>query len=323
MPTADEFIAAAWAAAPAFGVAPATIAILSVSENIVCDVTLEDGNRVAMRLHRPGYNSINELESEVQWVEALGHAGVLVPRAVPTVDGNHYVDIAVGGEARQVGVVEWVAGEPVGGPIENDGSAVVSHYRSIGVVAAQIRAHNATWVPPVGFERRRWDAAGLMGENPLWGRFWEAEDLSASQRELFARARIELFAVLSAVSTGPDRFGLIHADLHLGNLMAADDQLTVIDFDDAGFGWFAHELAVSLHPVLDEPWEDDARAALVAGYREVHPLDDEEEKLIDVFLTVRCLMLMGWLDARRDVPHYVHFEALAAQAAAAAERFLG
>ena len=30
--------------------------------------------------------------------------------------------------------------------------------------------------------------------------------------------------------------------------MCSGDELTIIDFDDAGYGWFAHEIAVALHP---------------------------------------------------------------------------
>ncbi len=91
-------------------------------------------------------------------------------------------------------------------------------------------------------------------------------------------------------------------------------------FDDAGYGWFAHELAVALHPVLDEPWEHEARAALVEGYRTVHPLSADEEALIDTFLTMRCMMIIGWLDARPELPAYEHFPDLVTQAERAALR---
>ena len=351
MPTNDEFIAAAERAAPKFGLEPDSVTLMSHSENVVCEVVAADGHRSAMRLHRVGYNTRDELRSEVAWVESLDASGVRVPTARPATSGDYYVAQPVGDEVRQVGVVEWVEGEPLsvltaGSEADRDrglpssrsvfdeergekadypgaeGDAVVAHYERIGAVAAQIRQHYADWTPPDGFVRRAWDHDGLVGDSPLWGRFWEVPGLSQQQRRLFANCRHVLSDALEQLPTTPDRYGMIHADLHLGNLMSDGNELTVIDFDDSGYGWFAHELAVALHPVLDEPWENDAKQALLRGYRAVHELSDEEEALIDTFLTVRCLMLIGWLNDRRELPVFEYFDDLAAQAEAAAARYL-
>lgn len=321
-PTSDDFIAAAAAAAPRWGLEPTSIRILSESENVVCSVELAGGERVVLRLHRPGYNTVEELRSEVGWVAALGSAGIPVPQPRPTLDGDHYAVVDVGDQRRQVGVIDWVEGQPVGGVKEAGTGDVIGHYRRIGKLAAALRSHNDVWSPPADFVRRRWDAEGLVGADPLWGRFWEVGRLSPARRGLFAEARRVLHERLSWLSTGPDRFGLIHADLHLGNVMANGEALTIIDFDDSGFGWFAHELAVALHPVLGDDCFDDARTAIVGGYREVAALDAEEAELIDTFLTVRSLMIIGWLDDRPELPVQQFFETFATEAESVAARFL-
>ncbi len=323
MPTAEQLIEGAWLAAPRFGLEPEAITLLSHSENVVVSVTRSDAEPVVMRLHRPGYNTVEQLRSEVAWVESLGRFGVPVPTPLTTEDGGHYVAVEIGGIDHQVGVVGWVAGEPLGGPTEADGAAVVDHYDRIGQLAATIRAHHASWDQPPDFDRRSWDLDGFLGDSPLWGRFWALDVLTDDQRQLFGTCRDALLAEFGALPTTPDHFGLIHADLHLGNLMADGDELTVIDFDDAGHGWFIYELAVALHPVLEEPWEGEARAALLRGYREVHPLDAAEEALIDSFLTMRSLMIVGWLDARRELPIHAFFPELVAQAERMATRYLG
>lgn len=322
MPTTDEFIAAATLAAPRFGLEPATVELLSHSENVVCALTLADATRLVMRLHRPGYNSPAELESEVLWVQALGEAGLPVPSAVAATAGGHYEEIMVGDEMRQVGVVRWVDGTPLGSPVEAGDANLAPHYRTIGSLTAAIRHHSATWAPPAGFTRRRWDADGFVGNAPLWGRFWDVARLSPGQRSLFVRARDQLRDELGALPTTPDRFGLIHSDLHLGNLMNHQGDLTMIDFDDAGFGWFSHELAIALHPSLDEPWFDEARSELLDGYRQVHPLSDHEEDLIDTFLTMRWLMIIGWLDARPELPIHEQFDELLGAAEVAVAGYL-
>lgn len=310
-PTAEDFAEAGARAAKAFGIEVASVEPLSHSENVVCKVTTMRDQRLVMRLHRPGYNTRVELDSEVAFVDSLRAFGVRTPEPLPTLDGGHYTTIDVAGVEHEVGVISWVDGAPLGGPLDGRGAGLVPHYCEIGKIAAQVRAHDAVWKAPAGFVRRRWDADALMGPDPLWGRFWEAAPLSDGQRSLFARGRDHLRSVLTAMPTDREHFGLIHSDLHLGNVMADGDTLTVIDFDDCGYGWFVHELAVALHPVLGEPIEAEARAALVEGYRSVHSLSDDEVALIDTFLAVRSLMIIGWLAARPEVAMYDRFAELA------------
>lgn len=322
MLTHDDYLSAGREAAHAFGLAVADITVLSESENVVLDATLDSGEHVVLRLHRSGYNTVAELKSEVAFVDSLRHFGVPVPTALPAANGGYYVPVTVGEEQRQVGAVQWVDGQPLGGPLDGDQADVVPHYTRIGQLAAQVRLHNTAWAAPDGFVRRRWDAEGLVGNDPLWGRFWEVEALTADQSALLGQARERLFAELSALSVGPDRFGLIHSDLHLGNLMVHDDELTIIDFDDAGYGWFSHELAVALHPLLGEPTLAPARRALVAGYREHVVLEEDEERLIDTFLTVRSLMIVGWLAGRPELPVYDRLGDVIVGAVHAAEQYL-
>jgi len=321
-PTDQQCVEAATQVAPEFGLAPTKVRIISRSENVVCALTLPSGDQVIMRLHRPGYNTLAEMESEVQWVQALSDAGVPVPHAIPTRAGPFYTAANVGAETRYVGVVSWVDGEPLGDATSASGVDIVNFYAHIGTVAAQIRVQSETWQRPAHFARRSWDANGLVGDDPLWGRFWEVESLTAEQRQTFTMCRDALRSELQLLPVTPEHYGLIHADLHPGNLLASGDQLTVIDFDDAGFGWFEHELAVALHPVLNEPWEPQARAALLQGYRDVHSLTARSEALIDTFVTVRCLMLVSWLEARPELRTPEFLDDLVSEAHAVATWYL-
>ncbi|MEM7341273.1 MAG: phosphotransferase [Actinomycetota bacterium] len=322
MPTAEQSVAAVRIAAPWWGLDAANVEVVSESENVVCSLTEPSGRRVIVRLHRPGYNSVDELTSEVAWVDSLRRAGLPVPTPVPTLTGDYYRAVPVGDEQRQAGVVAWVNGAPLGSPVSATAESVADHYARIGEIAAAIRAHDAAWSAPPAFVRRRWDAEGLLGSRPLWGRFWEVGALSSEHRQLFTRAREELLALLESLPQTGDRFGLIHADLHLGNIMADGAHVTAIDFDDAGYGWFVYELAVALHPVLDDPAYADARQRLLEGYRRVHPFDEHEEALIDAFLVIRCLIIVGWLDARPELPVHSLFHELVEQAADVAGRYL-
>jgi len=321
-----RLIDAARRAAPAFGLDPTEVRILNRSENVVCALRASDGSQVALRLHRPGYNTPAELRSEVRWVRALASANVRVPRAMPTTNGDYYTPIVVETDAgpveHQVGVISWVEGQPLGDPLEAGDLDLSHHFERIGELAAAVRVQSSSWTLPDNFVRRRWDADAFVGDTPLWGRFWEVPTLNAEQQDVLTQARQVMHETLSAQPTTPDRFGLIHADLHLGNVMANGDELTLIDFDDAGFGWYAYELAVSLNNVLDEPWYPAARTAMLQGYRRIHPLADDEVDLIDTLLIMRSLMILGWLAARPELPAFDFLGEVTNGAIAAATDFL-
>ena len=50
-----------------------------------------------------------------------------------------------------------------------------------------------------------------------------------------------------------EHFGLIHADLHFGNLISGPLGLGVIDFAEAAPGYFAFDLALTAGELMDYP----------------------------------------------------------------------
>ncbi len=322
MATEAELTDAARAAAADWGLEINDLELISHTENAVFRLDDTSGKRVAMRLHRPGYNSLDEMHCELVWVDALRSAGLDTPVPVRTSSGQGYTTVRTGNEERVVGVIEWISGVPMGDALDEDPTLVPGHYRTIGELAARIHLHAESWQPPKGFVRRRWDDEGLVGPDPLWGRFWEAPVLTDEQRSLFERGRDRLYETLHALPQDTSMFGLIHADLHLRNVMVDGDDLTIIDFDDAGFGWYLHELAVALESAMDEPWYDLAYASIVEGYRSIRAISDEELQLLPAFIAQRSLMLVAWLTARPELGMEAHLPVMARAAAEVTERYL-
>lgn len=102
-----------------------------------------------------------------------------------------------------------------------------------------------------------------------------------------------------------------HGDCHGGNNFiqtAADGsrRAAFFDFDDAGPGWLAYELAVLLWghlPRRVEPQVDaDVAAkyqAFLAGYRRVAPLRSADLEVVPCFLVARNIWLLGEYASRR------------------------
>jgi Ser/Thr protein kinase RdoA (MazF antagonist) len=74
----------------------------------------------------------------------------------------------------------------------------------------------------------------------------------------------------------PDTFGLIHGDFELDNLIWRNDMISILDFDDSSFLWYAADVASAVRDLFDgEVSISDQRfQAFVGGYRESHPLSE-------------------------------------------------
>jgi Ser/Thr protein kinase RdoA (MazF antagonist) len=140
-----------------------------------------------------------------------------------------------------------------------------------------------------------------MGEAPSWGAFWEHAGFTRDQQGLMAATRAKLHVVLGALPRDPAHWGMIHADLHYNNLLIDGEALSVIDFDDAAFGWYLYDLAVALTHHQQRAEFDELQGALLAGYRARRPLSEEDEALLPAFLLARRLAVIGWLHQRPEI----------------------
>jgi Ser/Thr protein kinase RdoA (MazF antagonist) len=110
------------------------------------------------------------------------------------------------------------------------------------------------------------------------------------------------------LSRDPSVYSLIHADMHPGNILVHGDRLTVIDFDDAGFGWHAYDIAVVLTYYQSKPNAREIERAFLDGYRATRPLSDETLALIPMFRLTRWMASIGWFHQRPELEPSPVFE---------------
>ena len=294
-------------ALPAWDLQGCALDLIKYRENAVFRVTAPDGAQYALRIHRHGYHSDDELRSELQWMAALDESGIAVPTLVPDRAGDLFRRIEVSSvpEPRQVDLFEWVEGTQLGSVEEGLGNAasVGRTYHTIGALAARLHNQAVAWTPPPGFTRHAWDAEGLVGEAPFWGPFWELAALDGEQRELLQGARERVRRELAAYA-GDSKVLLnvrgLGADFVAENLMVHGDEVRLIDFDDAGFGWHLFELATALYFEMGEEHYPAAYQALVDGYRAHRSLPDEQLAHMPLFFMARSFTYLGWVHTRSE-----------------------
>ena len=275
--------------------------VYSRSENVVVRIVDRQDAVYALRIHRPGYNSIEELRAELIWETALNQSGIATPPHVLTRAGEGYVEVAINGRPYQVGLIRWIPGKILDELIHDAGEADQVHYfAQLGRLLAVLHQHTAGWQPDQSFVRRSWNADGLVGSDPLWGRFWEASFLDQREAQVFRKARDVIHERLLSIGEDPAVYGLIHADLHPRNVIVHDGTLQAIDFDDSGFGWHYYDLAVALREFIGHERYVEFRDAMLEGYRFIRALPLAEERL-PLFLCVRGLVTVGWAAARPEI----------------------
>ncbi|MEM8769100.1 MAG: phosphotransferase [Pseudomonadota bacterium] len=324
MPEPD-YAAAARAALNAWDLDVASLEIVSHSENVVFAVTAQNGERFVFRLHRPGYHSLKELTSEQQWTAALRKEGIDVPVPRATRSGSLYGEASVAGVPCYAGMLEWVEGETMNSLMTTgqDRAGFLQRFESLGGLLATLHNQASSWKPPVDFQRRQLDAAGLMGAEPHWGPFWLARRLNTAQKNRFAALRERLHDILTRLDQSTDEYSLIHADLHPGNVVVGEGgRLHIIDFDDAAFGWHSYDLAVALKNYQEDPAFSAYQGALLKGYRRYRALREEQAALIPLFLLIRALASIGWADARPELGHPEYVPRLARDVETKAEATL-
>ncbi|TPN81078.1 homoserine kinase [Mesorhizobium sp. CU2] len=272
-------------------------------ENAVLRVMVE-GQQAALRLHRPGYHDAEALVSELSWMGYLRANGLLVPDPVRTPDGRLLVTLAGdGGFVQHADLLTWVEGEPLGRsgqPLERPAQGLEDVFRGIGVTLARLHALSDRWTLPLGFQRPDLGPEGILGERPVWGRFWDSPLLSDDQRRRLSEIRTELRQIIANVM--PSDFGLIHADLVRENILLAGSDVAFIDFDDCAFGWRLYDLAIVLANNRDEPHYGLIQIALLEGYRSLRPLSAQDEALLPVFILMRYLSYVSWISDRPEIP---------------------
>ncbi|MBB6522517.1 phosphotransferase enzyme family protein [Pseudoteredinibacter isoporae] len=302
---ADKLLQLAHSLLFQWGLEGSTITLIKMRENAVFEVRRGDGTRYAMRMHRVGYHSDSELRSELQWMLALQESGVEVPKPIRNITGELYVviDSYIHGGRRQVDLFEWVNGEHLSGDGSVPLEVLTSNFKVLGEIAAKIHNQSVNWLSPKGFYRKAWDIEGLVGENPLWGRFWELESLSNSETKLMIEVRDRLRVDLAFYKSKPENdrmYGMIHADLVSENVLVDGNSVRVIDFDDAGFGWHLFEVATALY---FERWESNYEAlkqAMIEGYRANRGLSDEQLSYLPLFMLARGTTYLGWVKSRPE-----------------------
>jgi Ser/Thr protein kinase RdoA (MazF antagonist) len=292
--------------------------------NLLYRVTTASGERFMLRLAVPGWRTLEDLQAEALWLEALGReTSISGPRVLPARSGAYVLPMRQPGvpDIWNVTLMSWVPGR------------LLTHYlternlEKMGALFAALHHHGASWTPPDGFTTRRFEHWLSRGEEnlivddgaPAGGtrRPGSAVHLPGAHRDLLERMHQHVESAYAAIDRADLR--VIHCDLWHDNIKLNRGLLQPIDFEDTVWGFRAHDIAMAMLDLLEDT--DEARyAELLPAFRrgyETHMAWPEDR--IEPLQIGRLLWKINWVARRRPqallrmverhVPVLEHYEA--------------
>ena len=263
-------------AASRFGAAPDDLSRLNAFENHVYEFTDPDGVEVILRISHSARRTHDYTQGEIEFVRFLAAAGLPVARPVLS-EGGKFIERIEDDQPGQYFLAS--AFERAPGVVFDDAPALKAAYwgpplfQELGRTFARLHARATEYrLSNPRFKRQEWHEYDVVDVD----RFVPPEETLVRERTA------EILQRLHRLPRTPDSYGLIHADLHMHNFCFDDGRITVFDFDNAEYAWFAKDTAVILFYV-GRTAPPDQRAATAAaflgpfldGYRQLRPFGPE------------------------------------------------
>lgn len=286
-----------WAAA-SFGFKTDTLALISESahtRNHIYRFTQHD-RRYILRLSERPPAQAGKVAAEIHWVSYLADNGVRTPQPIRTTDGQlctayRCKDAWFFASAFQMALgVGFDKNNP-----ELWGPALFSKW---GETMGKI--HQVT---------KAYDPGDFAGARDTW-RITKTENpyLRRGKYRLLINKLERMEAVIESLPKDVHSYGLIHHDFHPRNFLIDDGDITVFDFDDSIYGWFALDIGIAAaHAVWSgSPGEDRNSKrefaqrflnSFLAGYAKHNTLDQHWIERIPMFMDYTSTSsFMWWLE---------------------------
>ncbi|MCY1157460.1 MAG: aminotransferase [Citricoccus sp.] len=272
-------------------------------ENVVFRVDDSSGP-FALRIHRCGHRTDAEVFTESAFMVSLRAAGVPVSEVVRTLQGELFARVRdEEGRGYYVDAQRWVTDSTplgdVGRAWTGQENPAAEHFEQLGELCGKFHQTSQKLGRIPGYSRQAWDVDGLTGDQPLWGdprRLAETDDDRAAIEAALERIRDQL----TELGTGPDVYGVIHADFSPENVLVSPEGLTIIDFDDFGEGWWLFDLATVLFWYHRHPRAEEYRTALLGGYQRHVQIPRQAMDALDALVLTRGLTYLGWAADRPE-----------------------
>jgi Ser/Thr protein kinase RdoA (MazF antagonist) len=223
-----------------------------------------------------GNDTPEQIAAQLGWLAGLAEqTGLPVQTPIANRAGDLVTLVRFDGVERPAAcsVQRWISGD-------HAEQWAPGHARAIGGLLATLHNHSARWRAPDD------EALGRCGAAEIRDAFATVADtvqyglIDDAQRAIIAITGERCVTLLEGAGEEPAVWGVIHGDLHQGNVFFVGDQPAPIDFN-AFRAPYLYDLGVSLYHTSFDPLP--IRLALVEGYHGVRPLAPADQAALEAY----------------------------------------
>ena len=257
-----------------YGIEAKAIENVNHSFNSSFKITTDKGAELALRINLASSKSSNEVLAEMQWLEQLSEeAEVLAPVPLRTTNNELLISTRFEPLDTETTAVlcKWIPGEEVGDePTNEQLFALGQNMARLQIFAKKLQFEAPAFLPTINrtlmnTEDNLRPSQPKQINDKLYGDILKGLELSD---EVYARLSKDLELLP------------IHADLHNGNAIQTEDQIAIIDFDDAGMGLPIQDLVISNYYIREDTEREKHLKAGYASLLELPKISDEDYEIL-------------------------------------------
>ena len=242
--------------------------------------------RYLLKIHESAGDSLMDtpaqIETQMAWLAQLANDGeVVVQTPFANRDGNYVTLTQLAGMDRlsPATLQKWITAEHVA-------QWQPQHAFAVGELLATLHRISSQWQGRDSEQFGAYHEDFLRNDVERLAITLELELIDAEQYQLIRRSGERILAMLAQIERTPESWGLIHGDLHQGNVLFDGGKAVALDFG-AFRSYYLYDLGVSLyHASFDEVA---IRNALVAGYHSIRPLSQPDRDALEGYMIAAAL----------------------------------
>ena len=230
-----------------------------------------------------------QLKDEINWLVALRQdTTLLVPQPVVNRQGNFIIQV----EDRYCVLFEWIEGEPVSRMMSSEVA------KKTGYMMAQLHLHASSYVKnrlenEIDYETAEsFDRDYFFGADSWWRT--KAKERLPDDYQSLIPAIEKAQCLIDSLGKSSEQSGMIHCDLHFGNIISNGEDYAIIDFGDCRMGHYLLDLAVTEAEFKDYSNADELISIFGESYYNKRGCLPNNED-IKTFEVISSLLLLEWI----------------------------
>ena len=217
-----------------------SVEYITTCRNIIYKAICKD-NRFVIRLTDPQVRTKEQIECELQFQNFLFENGADVTKPLITTDNERIIDCVIETKRYYASAFTFAEGLNWYERVDESPEILCQIGKALGKVHKLSKKYKA-----VTHKRREWYEQQELADAPKL-----FKDYS---KELYT-SFMSFVNQMKALEDHQDRYGLTHGDYLMSNYLIDNGKVTIIDFDESKYSWFAMDLAICIRCYLvgDEP----------------------------------------------------------------------